>query len=116
MARALNPYVIIRRSACAPRAPRMATRASAPRRSVAPTPAEARANESRVRLAVILIALVCLANVAALALKLLPPLSSPWLEAIRQDTYYCVLVPLTLPILAFFNYLHWLSYSFFTNN
>lgn len=94
----------------------MAGHAAKHHRPVPPSTAEMRANERRVRLAAILISMACLANVAALSLKLFPPLSSPILEAIRQDTYYCVLIPLTVPILAFFNYLHWLCWSFFTNN
>jgi len=34
----------------------------------------------------------------------------------RDDTYYCVLVPLTLPVAVFFILLNWMGMKFFRHN
>ncbi|KAF7032985.1 hypothetical protein CFC21_044113, partial [Triticum aestivum] len=41
--------------------------------------------------------------------KLLPPYENRLLYAIQNDRYYCLLVPLTLPLVIVAVYLHWLS-------
>ncbi|KAK8641240.1 hypothetical protein V6N13_010658 [Hibiscus sabdariffa] len=50
---------------------------------------------------------------AAFMSKLLPPSNYPLIAAIRNDRYYCYLVPLTLPILVIAVYFHWLSMKLF---
>ncbi|KAK1295379.1 hypothetical protein QJS10_CPA16g01136 [Acorus calamus] len=50
---------------------------------------------------------------AAIVSKLLPPFDNWVLSAIQSDGYYCLLVPLTLPVLMFAIYLHWLSMKLF---
>ncbi|GMI81598.1 hypothetical protein HRI_001829100 [Hibiscus trionum] len=49
----------------------------------------------------------------ALMSRLLPPSNYPLIAAIRNDRYYCYLVPLTLPILVIAVYFHWLSMKLF---
>ncbi|ONK63385.1 uncharacterized protein A4U43_C07F14580 [Asparagus officinalis] len=50
---------------------------------------------------------------AAILSKLLPPPENPFLSAIQNDRYYCLLLPLTLPVLVVAVYLHWLSMKLF---
>ncbi|GMH08319.1 hypothetical protein Nepgr_010159 [Nepenthes gracilis] len=50
---------------------------------------------------------------ATIVSKLLPPLQNPILTAIQRDSYYCFLVPLTLPVLVLAVYFHWLSMKLF---
>ncbi|CAK9314212.1 unnamed protein product [Citrullus colocynthis] len=50
---------------------------------------------------------------AAIISKLLPPSNNAFLSAIQNDWYYCLLVPLTLPILYVAIYFHWLSMKLF---
>ncbi|KAJ6831463.1 uncharacterized protein M6B38_319115 [Iris pallida] len=50
---------------------------------------------------------------AAILSKLLPPSENQILSAIQKDRYYCLLVPLTLPVLVVAVYLHWLSMKLF---
>ncbi|KAL0550816.1 hypothetical protein IC582_009880 [Cucumis melo] len=50
---------------------------------------------------------------AAVISKLLPPSNNAFLSAIQNDWYYCLLVPLTLPILYVAVYFHWLSMKLF---
>ncbi|GLJ51163.1 hypothetical protein SUGI_1088910 [Cryptomeria japonica] len=50
---------------------------------------------------------------AAILSKMLPPSGIPLLSAIENDRYYCLLVPLTLPILVVLVYFHWLSMKLF---
>ncbi|KAG5238388.1 phosphatidylinositol N-acetylglucosaminyltransferase [Salix suchowensis] len=45
--------------------------------------------------------------------KLLPLSDNPIISAIQNDSYYCFLVPLTLPILVIAVYFHWLSMKMF---
>ncbi|EES02032.2 hypothetical protein SORBI_3003G420400 [Sorghum bicolor] len=49
----------------------------------------------------------------AIASKLLPPYENQFLAAIQDDWYYCLLVPLTLPVIIVAVYLHWLSMKMF---
>jgi hypothetical protein len=53
---------------------------------------------------------------AAFFSKLLPPSSNPILAWIREDSYYCLLVPLTIPMTFVAIYFHWLNLRLFTNN
>ncbi|KAF8009231.1 hypothetical protein BT93_J0274 [Corymbia citriodora subsp. variegata] len=50
---------------------------------------------------------------AAVASKLLTPSDNAVVAAVRDDRYYCFLVPLTLPILVVAVYFHWLSMKLF---
>ncbi|KAG8053983.1 hypothetical protein GUJ93_ZPchr0001g29741 [Zizania palustris] len=50
---------------------------------------------------------------AAIVSKLLPPYENRFLSAIQNDRYYCLLVPLTLPVIIVAVYLHWLSMKMF---
>jgi len=45
--------------------------------------------------------------------KILPPSGIPFLSAIENDRYYCLLVPLTIPVLVVIVYFHWLSMKLF---
>ncbi|KAJ9560126.1 hypothetical protein OSB04_005286 [Centaurea solstitialis] len=45
--------------------------------------------------------------------KLLPPSNNAIVFAIQNDRYYCLLVPLTLPVLVVAVYLYWLSMKMF---
>ncbi|KAI5002340.1 hypothetical protein ZWY2020_026990 [Hordeum vulgare] len=50
---------------------------------------------------------------AAVVSKLFPPYENQLLSAIQNDRYYCLLVPLTLPVIIVAVYLHWLSMKMF---
>ncbi|KAK2993795.1 hypothetical protein RJ640_027673 [Escallonia rubra] len=50
---------------------------------------------------------------AAILSKLLPRSNHAIISAIQDDSYYCFLVPLTLPILLVAVYFHWLSMKLF---
>lgn len=50
---------------------------------------------------------------AAILSKLLPQSENIFLSAIQNDRYYCLLVPLTLPVLVVAVYFHWLSMKLF---
>eukprot|EP01018_Ginkgo_biloba_P037933 Gb_36445 [translate_table: standard] len=50
---------------------------------------------------------------SAILSKLLPPSGIWLLSAIENDRYYCLLVPLTLPVLLVGVYFHWLSMKLF---
>uniref|UniRef100_J3L7P8 Uncharacterized protein n=1 Tax=Oryza brachyantha TaxID=4533 RepID=J3L7P8_ORYBR len=50
---------------------------------------------------------------AAVLSKMLPPYENRFLSAIQNDRYYCLLVPLTLPVIIVAVYLHWLSMKMF---
>ena len=46
--------------------------------------------------------------------KMLPPTSSPLIEWMRNDEYYCFLVPLAImPTSFLYRFLSWLSYQHF---
>ncbi|KAK9154776.1 hypothetical protein Sjap_002256 [Stephania japonica] len=49
----------------------------------------------------------------AILSKLLPKSENPNISAIQNDRYYCILVPVTLPVLVVAVYLHWLSMKLF---
>ncbi|KAM0892482.1 hypothetical protein ACQ4PT_025707 [Festuca glaucescens] len=49
----------------------------------------------------------------AIVSKLLPPYENRLLSAIQNDRYYCLLVPLTLPVIIVAVYVHWLSMKIF---
>ena len=58
--------------------------------------------------------LCCFAALFALVgSKILPPLSSPVLAAIQQDSYYALLVPMSLPTLFVAVYSSWLGLKLF---
>ena len=48
--------------------------------------------------------------------KLLPPTGHWLLDALREDRYYCVLVPLSLPIALVASYLGWFASKLFRHN
>ncbi|VAH84839.1 unnamed protein product [Triticum turgidum subsp. durum] len=50
---------------------------------------------------------------AAVVSKMLPPYENRLLSAIQNDRFYCLLVPLTLPMIIVAVYLHWLSMKMF---
>uniref|UniRef100_A0A0E0CCS6 Uncharacterized protein n=1 Tax=Oryza meridionalis TaxID=40149 RepID=A0A0E0CCS6_9ORYZ len=50
---------------------------------------------------------------AAVLTKMLPPYENWFLSAIQNDRYYCLLIPLTLPVIIVAVYLHWLSMKMF---
>ncbi|KAJ7547480.1 hypothetical protein O6H91_08G087900 [Diphasiastrum complanatum] len=50
---------------------------------------------------------------AAIISKLLPYSGYAVLDAIRDDWYYCLLVPLTVPVIIVAVYCHWLSMKLF---
>ncbi|MCO5602530.1 hypothetical protein L7F22_056663 [Adiantum nelumboides] len=50
---------------------------------------------------------------AAVLSKLLRPSRVPFLTAIQHDWYYCLLIPLTGPVVIIAVYLHWLSMKLF---
>ncbi|CDP09292.1 unnamed protein product [Coffea canephora] len=50
---------------------------------------------------------------AAVGSKLLPPSGNSLISAILNDRYYCLLVPLTPPILLIAVYFHWLCMKLF---
>jgi len=53
---------------------------------------------------------------AAFVSKLLPVTGIFLLDWIRQDTYFCYLIPLALPTSYIFIYVNWLSLRVFENN
>ncbi|XXG44387.1 hypothetical protein AAC387_Pa01g4208 [Persea americana] len=50
---------------------------------------------------------------AAVLSKMLPASGNQYISAIQNDRYYCLLVPLTLPVVVVAVYLHWLSMKLF---
>lgn len=48
--------------------------------------------------------------------KLLPRTGDALLDAIADDYYYCVLVPLTIPVTLIAVYWNWVSMKFFRHN
>ena len=48
--------------------------------------------------------------------KLLPPTGHWLLDWVREDTYYCLLVPNTIVVTVFTIYLNWLGLKFFRHN
>lgn len=50
---------------------------------------------------------------AAVMSKVLPASGIPLLTAIEKDWYYCLLVPLTAPVVIIAVYFHWLSMKLF---
>ncbi|XBI21988.1 hypothetical protein VPH35_063059 [Triticum aestivum] len=50
---------------------------------------------------------------AVVVSKLLPPYENQLMSAIQNDRYYCLLVPLTHPMIIVAVYLHWLSIEMF---
>jgi phosphatidylinositol glycan anchor class Y biosynthesis protein len=59
---------------------------------------------------------LCAHLYATILSKLLPTPSSLWLAAISQDTFYCYLIPLLLPIFFIFIYFNWLGLKLFRHN
>lgn len=57
--------------------------------------------------------LFCAAAYALVISKLLPATGNWILDSIKQDRYYCFLIPLTLPVTFLAVYFHWLSLKFF---
>ena len=47
---------------------------------------------------------------------LLPPLQHPLLAAVQADRYYCLLVPLTVPVTIAAVALNWFSMKIFKHN
>ena len=48
--------------------------------------------------------------------KLMPLTGNTILDSIKNDSYYALLVPATLPVLVIFFFLNWLSLKFFRHN
>eukprot|EP00903_Cladosiphon_okamuranus_P006774 g6604.t2 len=48
--------------------------------------------------------------------KLMPPMGHPLLDAIREDSHYCYLVPLTIYPSCAALYMSWVSLKFFRHN
>jgi len=38
------------------------------------------------------------------------------LDTIKHDWYYCVLIPLTLPVMVFFVFWNWMGMKYFRHN
>ncbi|BBN11221.1 phosphatidylinositol N-acetylglucosaminyltransferase subunit Y [Marchantia polymorpha subsp. ruderalis] len=65
--------------------------------------------------------MLIIAGIASVALciytlataKILPPARNPSVDMMRSDWYYCLLLPLTLPVTLVAIYLHWLSMKLF---
>ncbi|KNE59123.1 hypothetical protein AMAG_18102 [Allomyces macrogynus ATCC 38327] len=53
---------------------------------------------------------------AAIISKLLPSTGIWWLDAIRNDWYYCFLIPLTAPVSIFFLIWNWYGKKLFRHN
>ena len=66
---------------------------------------------------IVLTLLVAAMFVYATVISKLMPITGHWLlDAVREDHYYCYLIPLTVPTALFAIYLNWLSMNFFRNN
>jgi phosphatidylinositol glycan anchor class Y biosynthesis protein len=48
--------------------------------------------------------------------KLLPKMGVGILDAIQDDTLYCLLIPMTIISFVFFVFINWLSFKFFRHN
>ncbi|CAN0514585.1 unnamed protein product [Ectocarpus sp. 12 AP-2014] len=48
--------------------------------------------------------------------KLMPPMGHPLLDAVREDSHYCYLVPLTIYPSCAALYMSWVSLKFFRHN
>ena len=48
--------------------------------------------------------------------KIMPYTENAILDAIKDDMYYCFLLPLTIPVGVLFVYLNWMSLKFFRHN
>lgn len=48
--------------------------------------------------------------------KLLPKMGVDVLDAIQEDTHYCLLIPMTVVVFIFFIFINWLSFKFFRHN
>ena len=59
------------------------------------------------------VAVMVLSTYALVVSKLLPPTGVSLLDWIREDTYYCVLVLMMIPVSLLKVYTSWLSMSFF---
>uniref|UniRef100_A0A7S1SN88 Uncharacterized protein n=1 Tax=Tetraselmis chuii TaxID=63592 RepID=A0A7S1SN88_9CHLO len=53
---------------------------------------------------------------AVMGSKLAPPFEHPVLKAIQEDTYYCLLVPMTLPVTVIAVIVNWISMKLFKHN
>jgi len=61
-------------------------------------------------------ALFVVALLCAVVSKVLPHTNSTLFDALKDDWYYCFLVPLTIPMTFIFIYFNWLSMKFFRHN
>mmetsp|Transcript_11880 Transcript_11880/g.30468 ORF Transcript_11880/g.30468 Transcript_11880/m.30468 type:complete len:121 (-) Transcript_11880:1670-2032(-) len=67
----------------------------------------------------LLIASAALLGAALFAIvvsKMLSPLDHPLLRSIQEDRYYCLLVPMTLPVTIIAVTLNWISMKLFKHN
>ena len=48
--------------------------------------------------------------------KLMPPTGNAVLDWLRDDYYYCLLVPITVPVTVFAGYLSWFTNKLFRHN
>ena len=53
---------------------------------------------------------------ATLLIKMMPPPESPILNLVRSDHYYCLLVPVTVPVFVFAVYLNWFSINLYKSS
>jgi len=60
--------------------------------------------------------LVGIAFYAIVVSKIMPRTGESVLDTIAEDTYYCMLVPLTIPVTVIAVYWNWVSMKFFRHN
>ena len=61
--------------------------------------------------------LFLLVNLCTIVLaKLLPLSDRPWIAAVQRDDYYCLLLPLLLPVALVGIYANWLGMKLFRHN
>jgi len=60
--------------------------------------------------------LFAISTYAIIISKLLPRMGDDVLDSVAEDTYYCVLVPLTVPVTLIAVYWNWVSMKFFRHN
>ena len=53
---------------------------------------------------------------AAVLSKFMPDVGHPYLDWVKRDTYYCFLVPLTIPVTFVAIYFNWLGLKLFRHN
>ena len=49
-------------------------------------------------------------------IKLMPPSDNTVLSALQRDNYYCLLIPLMVPVTTCFIYMNWLGLKLYRHN